>query len=197
MNKNHEYHNRRSIRLQGYDYSKEGLYFITICTFERQWLFGHIDEKRMILNNIGQFARQCWQEIPVHFPDVILHQFIVMPDHVHGIIELAPVGVVGVQNFEPLRSTPPHFGVQNFEPLPPNPISRQNEFQKIIPRSIGSIVRGYKIGVSKWFRDHNGSTRVWQRNYFEHIIRDEISYRRISEYIKNNPANWKKVPGNK
>jgi len=73
--------------------------------------------------------------------------------------------------------------VQNFEP-------QQNEFQKIIPRSIGSIVRGFKIGVTKWMRQNTDVYYVWQRNYYEHIIRDEQSYQRISEYIINNPAKW-------
>src|SRR5471030_1217114 len=95
----------------------------------------------------------------------------------HGIIELAGtvavVGVVGVQNFEPLQPQQP-----------------RNEFQHIIPRSIGSIVRGYKIGVTKFFRDNTDIYHVWQRNYHEHIIRNEQSYWRISEYIINNPVVW-------
>ena len=88
---------------------------------------------------------------------------------------------VGVQNFEPVPSP-------NFEPLPsPSP---QNQFQHIIPRSIGSIVRGYKIGVTKFFRNNTDIYHVWQRNYHEHIIRSEQSYWRISEYIINNPDEW-------
>jgi REP element-mobilizing transposase RayT len=75
------------------------------------------------------------------------------------------------------------IGVQNFEP-------RRNEYQKIIPRSIGSIVRGFKIGVTKWFRNNSDIENIWQRNYHEHIIRDEHSYERISYYILENPNNW-------
>lgn len=78
-----------------------------------------------------------------------------------------------------------NVGVQNFEPL-----QQQNEFQKIIPGSIGSIVRGFKIGVTKWFRQNTDIHRVWQRNYYEHIIRDENAYRKISEQIKTNPLKW-------
>ena len=166
-----EYHHRRSIRLKGYDYSREGMYFITICTYERQRSFGYIGNATMYLNQTGIVARKCWLDIPVHYPNVVLHDFIVMPDHIHGIIELVGVGVgVGV-------------GVQNFEP-------RHHEYQKIIPRSVGSIIRGYKIGVTKWFRENQMGTRIWQRNFYEHIIRDDQSYDRISQYIIDNPAKW-------
>ena len=182
-------HHRKSIRLQGYDYSQNGLYFITICTYNRECLFGEIIDKKMILNDAGKIADECWLKIPEHFPNAVLHEHVVMPNLVHGIIELANVAVapvpdVGVQNFEPLP--PP-----NFEPLPPTPLSpSQNQFQHIIPRSIGSIVRGYKIGVTKFFRNNTDIYHVWQRNYHEHIIRSEQSYWRISEYIINNPDVW-------
>jgi putative transposase len=162
-------HRRRSIRLKGYDYSQNGLYFITICTYNRECLFGEIIYRKIILNDAGKIADECWLKIPEHFPNAVLHEHVVMPNHVHGIIELANV-----------------VGVQNFEPLPPP----KNQFQHIIPRSIGSIVRGYKIGVTKYFRDNTDIYRVWQRNYHEHIIRNEQSYWRISEYIINNPDAW-------
>jgi len=171
-------HHRRSIRLKGYDYSQDGLYFITICTHNREFLFGEIINNKMILNSAGKMANECWLKIPEHFPDAILHNHVVMPNHVHGIIELANRHVVGVQNLEPLQ--PPQ------QTLPP----QQNQFQHIIPRSIGSIVRGYKIGVTNYFRTHTDVYQVWQRNYHEHIIRDEPSYWRISEYIINNPGAW-------
>src|SRR4051812_49067730 len=126
----------------------------------------------MVLNDAGEMANKCWLEIPEHFPNAVLHEYVIMPNHVHGIIELTnntanvvavPVGVqnVGVQNFEPLRDQPDQ--------------PQQNKFQKIIPRSIGSIIRGYKIGVTKWCRANAGIETVWQRNYYEHIIRNEQS----------------------
>ncbi len=104
-----------------------------------------------------------------------------MPNHVHGILiidkkndENVKVQNVGVQN----------VGVQNFEPL------RENKFQKIIPRSIGSIIRGYKIGVTKWFRVNTKIYTIWQRNYHEHIIRNKQSYEKINQYILHNPKTW-------
>jgi REP element-mobilizing transposase RayT len=168
-------HHRKSIRLQGYDYSKSGLYFITICVQDRKCLFGNIvkeyNDDPMVLNDAGKIANECWLEIPKHFPNAILHEHIIMPNHVHGIIELVKNDDVGVQNFEPLH-----------QPV--------NKFQKIIPHSIGSIVRGYKIGVTKWFRSNTDIEFVWQRNFYENIIRTEKSYQRIREYIINNAKNW-------
>jgi len=86
---NPKIHNRRSIRLKGYDYSQAGLYFITICCQDNVCLFGTIKNGAMILNSGGQMAKKCWTEIPNHFPNVILHEYVIMPNHVHGIIEFA------------------------------------------------------------------------------------------------------------
>lgn len=209
---NPKIHHRRSIRLNGYDYSQAGLYFITICCENREHRFGKIENNEMILNDAGAIAEKCWLEIPNHFPNAILHEHIIMPNHIHGIIQLKTDDVVRVENLqphhtEPQRNTPSPIpvGVENFQPLQQNttPLvrvqntgvqnfepQRRNEFQKIIPRSIGSIVRGYKIGVTKWYRNNGDIDKIWQRNFHEHIIRDEKSYRNISNYIINNPAKW-------
>ena len=149
MQYNPDKHHRRSIRLQGYDYSQPGIYFITICTKNHECLFGEILNGEMRLNEFGKIAHQCWLEIPQHFPHVQLDEFVVMPDHIHGIIVLNNIVVVVV-------------GVQNIEPL-----QNQNAYQHIIPRSIGSIIRGFKIGVTKKFRQNTDIYVVWQRNYYE------------------------------
>ena len=177
-------HHRRSIRLQGYDYSRAGMYFITLCCDNRRCLFGRVENGQMLLNEAGRVADACWLEIPTHFPNAVLHAHVIMPNHVHGIVELSSrpngaVGPVGAENFLPLRAQP-----------------QRNEFQKMIPKSIGSIVKGYKIGVTKWFRNrdsdsvNDSSVKVWQRSYYEHIIRDERAYQAISTYIRNNPLKW-------
>ncbi len=191
---NPQIHHRRSIRLKGYDYSQAGLYFITICCEDRECRFGKIENDEMILNDAGKIADECWLDIPKHFPNAILHEYIVMPNHVHGIIELSENNIanVGAENFLPLQNNTIHtVGVENFQPLPQHNEPPRNEFQKMIPRSIGSIVKGFKIGVTKWFRNNTEIEKVWQRNYHEHIIRNEQSYQTISEYIINNPSKWK------
>lgn len=177
---NPDIHHRKSIRLKGYDYSQAGLYFITICCQDRICRFGEIvtvenSQPKMILNDAGNIANECWLEIPEHFPNAKLHEHIVMPNHVHGIIELS--GDVGVQD---------DVRVQNIEPLLP----QRNNFQKIIPGSIGSIIRGYKIGVTVRTKNIFPDQKIWQRNFYEHIIRNENAYQTISNYIVNNPAKW-------
>ena len=210
-NYNPNIHHRKSIRLKGYDYSKAGLYFITICVQDRKCLFGKIVgienfQPKIVLNDAGKIADECWLGIPEHFPNVVLHEHIVMPNHVHGIVEFiktysSPIDLVipvVVENFQPLQSPNESLSsivVENFQPLQSPTESPRNEFQKIIPCSVGSIIRGYKIGVTKWFRNNTVGAEnflpvLWQRNYYEHIIRDEKSYQRISEYIINNPKNW-------
>lgn len=162
-------HHRRSIRLKGYDYTRAGLYFITICCADRRSLFGRVENGVMILNEAGIIADACWMEIPAHFPLAILHEYVIMPNHVHGIIELQTDPAVGANNYSPLL---------------------RGESQPICgtSRTIGSIVRGFKIGVTKWFRQNTDIETVWHRNYYEHVIRNEQSYNNISNYILNNPA---------
>ena len=196
-------HHRRSIRLKGYDYSQAGMYFVTICVQNHSCLFGKIVGGDMVLNDIGKIVEKCWLEIVQHYPNAVLHEYIVMPNHVHGIIELTNDGndtqppvlspndndtqpSVGAKNFSPNETpnetpvtpnnndTQTTIGAKNFSPL------------RGTSRTIGAIVRGFKIGVTKQL-----GYSVWQRNYWENIIRDEQSYQRIANYIINNPINWK------
>ncbi len=216
MTYNPEKHHRRSIRLRDYDYSQPGAYFITLCTQNRECLFGDIVNGEMVLNEYGMVVKQCWLAIPQHFPHAQLDAYVIMPNHVHGIIILNEN--VGVQNFEPQRNEPQRNEPQRNEPQRNEPQRNEpqrnepqrnepqrnepqrnepqrneyqrNEYQKIIPKSIGSIVRGFKIGVTKWFRENTDIYNVWQRNYYEHIVRNEYGLTKIREYIINNPLNW-------
>jgi len=147
----------------------------------------------MILNHAGQVAQKCWQEIPDHFSHAVLDEYVIMPNHVHGIIFLKNVGTkytnvvkntnvganVGAKNFSPLRSTPRGL-----------PRQQPNANPRGTSKTIGSIVRGFKIGVTKWIRQNTKIHDVWQRNYWEHIVRDENELKRIRQYIINNPAKW-------
>jgi REP element-mobilizing transposase RayT len=174
------YHNRRSIRLRHHDYSKPGAYFITVCIHDRkQRLFGDIVDGRMMRSDAGDCAQKCLLEIPKHFPQAGLDEFIVMPNHVHFIIMIRDFEhPVGVQDFEPLRK---HRNTQT---------SHTNRYQHVIPRSIGSIVRGFKTGVTKWYRPLEPATTLWQRNYHDHVIRNDKSLYFMRKYIRDNPLQW-------
>jgi len=160
---------RQSRRLNGHDYASAGLYFITLNTENRNKLFGEIKNGLMQLNNAGLVAQKCWLEIPEHFPHVTLLDFVIMPNHIHGIIEII-YNPVGEKNFSPQ-------------------LERQSG-RTSPTKTIGSIVRGFKIGVTKWIRQHTTIHEVWQRNYYDHIITNTDSYYRICQYIRDNPKNW-------
>ncbi|MCI0708340.1 MAG: hypothetical protein L0Y80_12750 [Ignavibacteriae bacterium] len=159
---------RRSIRLKEYDYSQEGAYFITICTYERECVFGNIVEEKMNLSSIGKIADECWVKIPEHFPNVQLDEHVVMPNHIHGI--LCITDRVGVQYIEPLQ--------------------RQNRYQHVIPKSLGSIIRSYKAAVTRISHRNKSLEFKWQRDYYEHIIRNEKELIRIRQYIADNVLRW-------
>jgi len=167
---NHGQPRRRSIRLKGYDYSKAGAYFVTICTQNKECLLGEIVDGKMILNDVGEFAKKCWNDIPLHFPHVKLDIYCIMPNHIHGIINISD-SAGGAKNLSPL-----------LQPDKNKPIGTS--------KTIGSIVRGFKIGVTKWIRNQLPGKKLWQRNYYEHIIRNENDFNRIYEYIENNPLKW-------
>lgn len=155
---------RHSIRLPGYDYSQSGYYFVTICAWGREYLFGEIVGNNMHFSKGGHMAKSCWQNIPIHYPQAFIDAYIVMPNHIHGII---------VINHS--------VGANNYLPLPHG-----------TSKTIGSIIRGFKIGVTRWFHEQDRMNRIWQRNYYEHIIRNEREYHAIKQYVQDNPKNWEK-----
>jgi putative transposase len=180
-------------------------------------VFGEITDKKMVLSELGSAATRCWNEIPGHFPHVRLDEFVIMPNHIHGIIEIirypdhfkpgnidkknAITGIDhggiqnggiqngGIQNFKShqktdARDTSVHDG------SPMLNIERVNRFQKIIPGSLGSIIRGFKIGVTKWCRENQYGHFKWQHNFHEKIINDPFHLANVRNYIMNNPHNW-------
>ncbi|WP_235590241.1 transposase [Nitrosomonas ureae] len=137
------------------------------------------------MNTAGQIVEKCWGAIPEHFPQVTLDEFVIMPNHVHGIIIINGTNPVGANNYLPLH----------YLPLPSNETPTQfNEtprpLQHGTSRTIGSMVRGFRIGITRWFRANTDIHTVWQRNYYEHIIRNEDAYLKIAEYIQTNPQRW-------
>jgi len=171
---------RKSIRLKDYDYSQAGLYFMTICTQNRLHLFGEIVNDNMVFNDAGNMIEKLWREIPNHFKNTRLHEYIIMPNHIHGIIEISSVGasLVGVQN---------DGQFQNGQP------------QGIAPtcKTIGNIVGAFKsLTTNEYIKMVQQNIlppfdkRIWQRNYWEHIIRDEHEHAHIAQYMMDNPQTW-------
>jgi REP element-mobilizing transposase RayT len=178
-------HNRQSIRLQGYDYSQSGAYFITICTYKKEKYFGEIVNAEVKLNLVGQYALHQWKMIPQRFENVELDEFIIMPNHIHGIIVIRSWGE-GSENRH-------HFPPGNaFSDLSPLRINEQLQPNGTVPGSIGAIVQNYKSSTSRKINamPKLKDIKLWQTNYYDHIIRDEEDYARIVEYIRNNPQKW-------
>jgi putative transposase len=177
MGKNADRPRRRSIRLPGYDYTSSGAYFITICTHRGELRFGEIVDGGVVLNDHGQAAHEEWLASEQIRQEIELDVFVIMPNHLHGIVWIRKtddepeVGAQGVGVHEkahgraPLRRPPP---------------------------SLGSFVAGYKSAVTARINRMRGTpgTPVWQRNYWEHIIRDDVSLNEIRAYIESNPVRW-------
>ena len=176
-------HHRHSIRLNGYDYTQAGAYFLTIVTWQRNCLFGEVVNGEMQLNALGDIARREWFKTAALRANVELYEdeFVVMPNNVHGIVWIvdgdvgahivgAPVGAQ--RRCAPTMTTP--------------------RVPSIVPQSLGAIIRAYKSAVTYAINAQRDSRRVpvWQRNYYEHILRGEQDYQRIVNYILNNPLQW-------
>ncbi len=161
-------HHRKSIRLQGHDYSGFGWYFITICTKNRECVFGEIKDEKMILSDMGKMAHKYWLEIPEHFNDIKLDEFVIMPNHVHGII---------------IIDVPLSVGDRHACPLPG---AQKRNIQKL-PSIIGSYKSTVTREIRKQFDNHKFG---WQRSYHDRIIRNNDELDRIREYIYYNPAKF-------
>lgn len=171
-------HNRKSIRLKGYDYSQNGGYFVTICTHNKQCLFGDIVNSKMELSEMGKIAEKCWNEIPDHFDNILLDYFVIMPNHIHSIIN-----IVGAKHLGVTSTKYSHLSSPNASPLQPRGTDKG---------SLGAIIQNYKSvttrKINKIF-SRQGSL-LWQRNYYEHVIRNDSDLNDIREYIINNPLKW-------
>lgn len=170
-----EGHHRHSIRLKAFDYGQAGAYFVTIVTHERETLFGSVFDGAMANNSAGQIAAEEWSRAGDVRPNVVVDAFAVMPNHIHGIIVLTePAGANRRLAPAPGMLTPPPAG------------------------SLGAIIAQFKSITTKRINRLRGTPAlpIWQRNYFEHIIRNDKSLDRIREYIADNPARWEHDPEN-
>jgi len=189
-----ERHHRKSIRLRGYDYASPGAYFVTIVTQDRACLFGEISRGRMHLNAAGMAAQTMWAAIPVHFPRVRLDAFVVMPNHVHGIILIAGTDAATDDADESVPDDADELvRATHASPRRSPPQSPPHHPHGPPRRSIGAIIGSYKSAVSRHINQlrRPRSGLVWQRNYYERIIRDYPSLQRVRKYIYANPRNWK------
>jgi REP element-mobilizing transposase RayT len=165
-NYDHERHHRRSIRLDGYDYAQDGVYFVTVCAYGRECRFGSIADEIMQINAEGEIIVACWQAIPEHFQNAELDEFIIMPNHIHGIVSIA------CENRNTERSTTTPKGTTR--------------------SSLGAVVGAFKSAATKRINqlDETASNPVWQRGYYERIIRDERELNDTRQYIVDNPLKW-------
>jgi putative transposase len=207
MKYNPDIHHRHSIRLKGYDYSKEGLYFITICTQNMEHIFGEIIDGKMILNNAGKMINKIYNELEKIFPNIKLHEYIIMPNHFHCIIEIVVVGADSISarvlkdsisarvlsDSISARVLSDLHNNSNDKPKtrgdmesPPTITTIPNIIQTFKRYTTIEYIKMVKQNILPPFDKH-----IWQRNYYEHIIRNEETYLKISNYIINNPLNWK------
>lgn len=180
-----------SARLQSWDYRWSGAYFITICTHNREHFFGKIINGKMILSNIGILANIFWFEIKNHSHNIQLGEFIVMPNHMHGILVLDNGEILNDPQIINENNTNSVVMVETTHALSLQKSIGQNRFQNQGKNSISSIVGGYKSAVTK-HANRLGFEFAWQTRFYDHIIRDENSFNNISNYIINNPKNWEK-----
>lgn len=172
MKYNPEIHRRRSIRLKGYDYTQPGAYFVTFCSYQRDEIFGEVISGEMKLSALGKIVREEWlrsadirKEIQV-FED----EMVIMPNHGHGIVQI--MDIVGVDGVRPTIQDARRASLRRF------------------PRSLGSLIAGFKASVTSRAKRELKMTVIWQRNYYDHIIRDDRELNNIRWYILNNPLNW-------
>ena len=170
-------HHRKSIRLKEYDYSSLGEYFVTMCTYQRECLFGEIVNDEMILNPLGLIVQEEWLRTQVIRFEIELDEFVIMPNHLHGIIIVKddPQIMVGTHGRASLRG-----------------IYRQDASLRRQPRSLGSIIAGFKSAATKRINEERNMPRspVWQSRFYEHVIRNEKDLNNVREYIINNPMQW-------
>ncbi|MEI6820564.1 MAG: transposase [Bacteroidota bacterium] len=207
MKYNPNIHHRRSVRLKGYDYSQAGAYFITICTKDKECFFGDIINGEMVFNDIGLIGVEYMNELQNHFSNVEIVEYVVMPNHVHCILVLSDTPVRTTTVEMPPDGTS-HVGTSHVMSLPENidnPVGtrhvvslpnvvftpyNENQFSKPIQGSVSVIIQQYKASVKRWCNKNEHDYFVWQTRFHDHIIRNDDSYQKISNYIFNNPSNW-------
>jgi REP element-mobilizing transposase RayT len=170
---------RQSIRIRGHDYAGEGAYFVTICAKGRECVFGDIADGQMRLNEVGRIVEEEWLRSAGIRREIELDEFVIMPNHMHGVVILTKCAV-GAHRSTLGEGPPPRVGAHGRAPL------------QRAARSLGSFIAGFKASVTKRINGIRGTPGrpVWQRNYYEHIIRNDEDLARIRKYVHENPLRW-------
>lgn len=168
-----------STRLKNWDYAAAGYYFVTICTRHRQPFFGRVQGGVMRLSPVGEIARRCWVEIPHHFDHAAIDEFVVMPNHVHGLVVLYDNTV----ETRPAETRPAE--TRHVASLP-----EPREFGPLKPGSLSKIVQAYKAAVTRLARMEGFRDFAWQPRFYDHIVRDRRALQNIRRYIRENPQKW-------
>lgn len=187
---------RDSMRLRGWNYAAPGYYFVTICTKDKMKYFGRIRADKMLMNAWGKAANKFWQEIPAHFDYIGLDEFVIMPNHIHGIIIIGEVessdDAVGVRHALPPRALPTRALLhQGKACLAPTDGTNGRKFHNQGKKTLSSIVGSYKSVCTQAIRAHVNDF-AWQDNFYDRIIRDEKELYNIRRYIRENPLRWEK-----
>ncbi len=180
---NPELHHRRSIRLREYDYTQAGAYFVTLCVQGRECLLGEINDGSVKLSRIGELIRNAWHNLPTHFPHIALDEFVIMPNHLHAILILSDRARRGEAFAESSR---------NETNLTANASPSQQHPNGTKPHSLNAVLQNFKSVSTRRVNQFRKKAGVpfWQRDYYEHIIRDDRDLQNIREYIRNNPYHW-------
>lgn len=194
-------HHRRSIRLKGWDYRRPGWYFVTMVVQNRECLFGHVENKKMVLNDFGKIVDYHWRKLPKHFNHVEMDEYRVMPNHFHGIVHIVRWpdggdGLVGAMHFPDQSNENQNFfelmdSSENLQDSVENASSLRGP-HGTLPGSLSAIIQNFLSVTTRKINRirRTPGAKLWQRNYWEHIIRDENELNRIRWYIKNNPLKW-------
>ena len=194
--------NRHSIRLAEYDYSKAGMYFVTICTYNKECTLGEVLNGKMILNEWGKIASKCWLWLSEHYNYISLDEWIIMPNHLHGIITISKTPCRGGSGTAPPRKSDcisleytTARGGSRTAPTREQGNTTTGDGSRTAPtkrKPLGRLIGAFKTVSTKQINElrNKKSPPVWQRNYYDHIIRNEKSLNRIKEYIIKNPLKW-------
>lgn len=176
--------NRQSLRFKGYDYSLPGAYFVTTISKRRVCLFGEVRKGNIVLSDIGRVVEKCWHNISKNFPYVRLDEFVLMPNHLHGILFLFEAKGKG-EAFSAINTDLDDINFENASPLRPHGTQS---------RSLGSVIQNFKSVSTRMVnrRYFKAGNKIWQRNYFERIIRNDRELYAIRQYIRDNPLNWRR-----